>query len=1152
MPGLSIQIDQVVGGLDLAQLASGAGGQYATLGQMVTQWKDGPPGDFGAALSGLAGVAVPNLSLAGALGGDLSALLPNLQGNLGGLVGSLQGDVAALPEHLKGDLLGAIQPFIDRITALQGLLTSDWSCGLVAGAGGGLAPAAPLAEGGGGGGGGGGEPPPDAGQGALSPTQVTAAQTTIDTLPADLSVPALLHWVHDRVGTFRPGYFTVRSIPLLDDLRDPLDTLIRWEAAQEPAVRAELQQTLATLAALIAAHTTARFAAALPDATVAALPAAALGSAAEPFVAALEALATAVQAKDTANLAARLADVQGARAALLTQNAAVAAASAPRATLAENLARLPGEIDAGVCRLLVLLQPRPTLADLATAIGPVEIPALPADLFAPLTSLIDTLRGQLTGLLDTLDISAVTDPLTSALNSANQAVEAVEQGLAQLTAEATQALGQAQSAIAALDIGAVTAEATAALEAATSQISDAVGEALGPATAALGQALTAASDAMDAMDPEALTEPILEAIQALGDLLQQDVVGELVTVLDQLKALAASIEQLDFEPVGDGVIAAIGDIKALLAKVDPASLPAPGADLIASAMSVLPPSLVPLTDPLISELDVQVSGSPTDLLESVKTLPDEVRERLLAFSPRAALQPVLEEPYRQLTDGLDGFSPGQWLDQADGALAELRQRLARQMDVATLLAPVAEAHGALLGELDKFRPSTLLAPLEETLESALSALGEALPVGDFANGLADGLNSVMDRIRSVTRTVDAALDVAEHLSGKLAGLGDATSQFDSWLDSVLAKVPETASGALATAVNDLRETARAVRSAQLSLDWASARQALADALAAAGGTARLTRLTLARGRVQGGLAALPPAAAATRDAIAAWLVEPATQTVADGLTALAALDRALGTADTALQQQFQHLTERYPGPDGPLAPLVPNGPATLREWVREAVMNQFGLPVVRLLESVGVLRGLLTSATTALRALVEAVEGKLEDLLAAPQALADLLGNVADVQERLTGLDLGIYTQQVDAIYQSLLDQVRALDPRKLAQPLEAARDRILGQLSLATILPPGVKDQLDDLADELQAKVGSLDPDALLLAPLDEEYRQTIEPLVAALDISATIEIIIKWINDLPEDLQAQIARVDVAYQDLLASAPGGSGGGASASVSI
>jgi hypothetical protein len=79
------------------------------------------------------------------------------------------------------------------------------------------------------------------------------------------------------------------------------------------------------------------------------------------------------------------------------------------------------------------------------------------------------------------------------------------------------------------------------------------------------------------------------------------------------------------------------------------------------------------------------------------------------------------------------------------------------MDLAALLAPVAEAHGQLLGELNQFQPSTLLAPLEQTLETALGAIGNALPVGD----LADGLTAVLDRIRGVTGTLDAALDVAE-------------------------------------------------------------------------------------------------------------------------------------------------------------------------------------------------------------------------------------------------------------------------------------------------------------------------------------------------------------------------------------------------------
>jgi hypothetical protein len=1151
MPGLLTQIEQAVGGLDLGQLAAGASGQYGGLGELVGQWQAGAPGDFGAALGNLSGASLPNLSIAGSLGGDLTALLPALQSGLGGLVGNLQAEVTALPQRLEADLLGAIQPLLDRITTFQTLLTSDWSCGLlpaaaVGGAGGGEAGGeAGGEEAGGAGGGGGAATPP---QGALAPAQVDAAKALVDTLPADLSVPSLLRWLHQRVGTFRPGYFTLRAIPVLDDLRDPLDTLIRWEDATAGAVEAELQQTLATLAGLIHAHADGRYALALPPAALAQLPAAPLGAAAEAFVAAVEALAAAVQAGDTANLAPRLAAAQGARAALLAQNAAVAAASPAREALIVGLGALPAELDAGLCRLLVLLQPRASFADLSAGFGPVAAPSLPAAAFAPLEALIGDLRDRLTGLLSALDIGAVTGPLTEALASAGQAVQAVEQGLAQLAAQAGQALSQANGAVGAMDLERLREQAEEALEQVTAQLTAAIGQALGPASAALGEALAAASAAMDAIDPEALTEPIREAIQALGEVLQNEAVGRLVEVMAQLQALAGTIEGLSFEPVGDEVIAAIGKIKELLASIDPADLPDPGAALIGEAMSVLPPSLVPLTDPLIAELDVQISGSPIDLLEGIKGLPDQARQRLLAFSPRAALGPLLAEPYQQAVGQLEAFSPQQWLSAADGALADLRARLAAQLDLAALLAGASAAHAELLAEVERFRPSTLLQPLEETLESALQSLGQALPVGD----LADGLTGALDRVRSFTRSLDSAMKVAEHLAAKLGVLGQADNQFDAWLESVLAKVPETAAGALATALNGVREAALAARPASLQTTWAGARAPLATALQSAGATARLTRLTLARGRIQSGLAGLPPGAAASRDAIAAWLGEAGTTAAGDGLNALAALDRALAAADTALAGQFQSLAQRFPQPDGPLAPLLPGGPATLRAWVREAYRRQFGQPMVGLLRGLSVLGGMLDTAVAALGDLVQAVEAKLDELLAAPQALADLLGDVAGVQERLAGLDLGIYTQQVDAIYQSLLDQLRALDPRSLRAPLEAARDRVLGQISLDGLLPPALRGELKAAHRELLAKLGALDPDALLLEPLDAEYRETVEPLVSALDISATIDIIIRWLEGLPEDLQAQVARVDVAYGELLASAPGGSGGGASASVGI
>ena len=246
---------------------------------------------------------------------------------------------------------------------------------------------------------------------------------------------------------------------------------------------------------------------------------------------------------------------------------------------------------------------------------------------------------------------------------------------------------------------------------------------------------------------------------------------------------------------------------------------------------------------------------PVELLLQIKALPEQARERLLALSPRAALQPLLAEPYGAVRDGLAAFSPTQWLEQADRALADARQRLGRQIDVAAVLQPAAQAHAALIGELENLRPSTLLKPLTDAVHGALQGLDAAVPAGE----LGDALGGVLARVRSFGNTLDSALDVADHLVGKLAALGDADAQLDTWLDQVLAKVPETASGELANALTALRTTALASAADALRAQWTAARNALAAALPAAGAQTLLSELALARSRTRGALAALPPA-----------------------------------------------------------------------------------------------------------------------------------------------------------------------------------------------------------------------------------------------------------------------------------------------------
>ena len=110
---------------------------------------------------------------------------------------------------------------------------------------------------------------------------------------------------------------------------------------------------------------------------------------------------------------------------------------------------------------------------------------------------------------------------------------------------------------------------------------------------------------------------------------------------------------------------------------------------------------------------------------------------------------------------------------------------------------------------------------------------------------------------------------------------------------------------------------------------------------------------------------------------------------------------------------------------------------------------------------------------------------------------------------------------------------------------------RTLNTLSLADVLTPGLRQGIEQAYGELLAKVEALDPELLVIEPLDTLYRQDILPLVERLDFSEPVQKLIDVMRELPDELKDELNRVDLAYQELLASDPGGSGG-ASISISV
>jgi hypothetical protein len=557
---------------------------------------------------------------------------------------------------------------------------------------------------------------------------------------------------------------------------------------------------------------------------------------------------------------------------------------------------------------------------------------------------------------------------------------------------------------------------------------------------------------------------------------------------------------------------------------------------------VLPASLDPVTAPLIGDVRQLVQQGPMAMLEQVRALPALIAEQLARFSPRTLLGDALEKPYAQLVSTVDEFDPTTWLDAADGELDGLRKRVADTLDVAPLLAPLADAHHALLAELQRFSADQLLAPVTQRLDQVRDGLLGALPT----NVVTDALDQVIGRVRGLLQPVVASLDVARDVIARLSKLADPRGQLDAWLADILGKLPASAPGALAAALDAVQAAVDAAHAAPLRSAFAAARQPLADALAAADAANALAAITQARTQLS--------AAAGLPAEVSTWLatLQPLDPVFSRGLRALAGIDTALDATGPAMAALFDTWDARYLRAGGPLAGLVPDV-QSIDQWrahLLESIDAQFGAPVVLFCQQLFVLSRLLQSFEAAMTALLAAVQARIDQLLAAPQALAALGQSVQQIVERVTAVDLGLFARETDALYQQLLAQLQALDPQTLLAPLREQLKDMLDAVSLAAVFTPALRRSLEDAHKALMQKLAGVDPEPLLIEPLEGGYEQTILPLAKTFDVGPAVDTLAAWFDALPGQLEAELDRVDTAYQELLRAAPGGAG--ASRSLSL
>lgn len=1151
MPSVFVRLDVSLQGNGLSgQLAAQAGG-LASIAQTVAGLVQNPPGslaDLGRALDEL---PLPDLAVSGDFAGALGALQEAVPTDLSSVLGNLTAGLRGLDVTLEVDVARLLGEVMEAIAAVHRLLQIDLVCAEESGAGGGGAGASGGTGGGGasgaaGAGAGGGGGAAGAGSAEPAPTGVAAATAQVDAIravldaaPSPFDVEGLLSLLRQVTRFQSRATFLPLHLPIVDDWIDPLQTLETWKGMQPAEIRDHMAQTLQDLDAFI--RETAPGAVAGLAADLAANPAsgqaAALARIASGLTAALGQLRAAVTAGDpsgagpaAAQIQALLDELDGLRPVLqadLVEGLPV---------LGERLASLPDDVADRMGYLISVLGPTDSLRFLRDVLPEPPGAADLARVQEPLQPFLDWLRN----VAGKLDLGAVQEPLATAAGAARSAVDGLEQGLAEVTVQVRAIFAQVESLLAEVDTQALAAQVEAAIEEFADQLKQRILALFQPVRAAVSQVVGQIDGAVDTFDPEQVVGALRGAIESIAGVLEDP---EVVAALDQirgaLETATAQIEQLSFAPLTDQVIAVMQEMTAALEKIDTSTLDPALQLALQGAVAVLPSDLTPVTDPIVVDFGALVETGPVPLLETVRQQPQRLLDQVRGFDPAALVGGAIGQPYRDLLAQMEAFRPSRLLAPVEAELASLKSRLAEEADPGAPLQLLEEPFSRLLAAFDRLKPEELVKPVEAAISGAVDRVLSLIPV-EAVFAQVDGVLQAVEDAVAFARSVVALL---EKLNEVLQGLAGSRSQIEAWIDSILDKVE---------AIGDTAPLAPRFAQVSAALD-ATRATALSGAFEAAAGP---LDGTLASQDAQGKLAALVQAHATfPRPALAALPASAAKDAIAAALGRFDPLDPAFGAPFLALGTLRQKLTEarsgfaaglsgwdaRYHAAGGALASLRITGatPAELRQWVHEALEPRFIRPFQLLLGFAELASGPLGAVLSVFRELVDELQGKVSGLLLGPDSLRAITGSLQDLVDRLRGFDLSFLADSLNDVFAEVRGKVAAVDPAQIRPAIEAAFAGMLDTLSLDLVLPPEDVATLDAGYVEVIDKLKALDPEKLVVDLIRPEFDARILPLLASFDLTALLTALIERLRSLDEELKAEMERVNGAYREMLDAVP-------------
>jgi len=1108
--------------VDTGDLDQRVGAQVAQLQQvieLVAQLIDDPPDDVGDLLDLAANLPLPEFTIDAQFTTALTSARDALPTDLGDLTAALDGDLGAFTSLIE-QLKEILQDPVRVAAAVENLVAIDFSCP------------------GGGSQGSDGSPPPVSNPGADRMTR-TAQQTQqvndmLDRLPPSPTVGGLLEFFFPIIDHKAHDKLFQLTLPVVDDIIEPLRTLSRWASMDAGAVGTELETTITTLSLHL--RGTARqpldtlsgeLAALEPQLALPALTTFgdAYAGSLDDLVAALEGAAATGAPVSAINLA--LDD------AAATLTAWDGAGAADLEALCPRLHDLSDSMLDRLTHLLTLLEPVELPSQLVGAAAAPQPPD--AAVIAAVQQTVQPMLDWLNELLGLLDFSALQGEVGGVASEAQQIANAVEQGLTGVALQVQSLFDGLGGQLGAIDLNGVRDQLNTQIEQFGANVEREIGNAFSPAGSAIDSATQSLSDAIDAFDPGDVVDALRSVLQAITGVLES---GEIANAIDEVRIAIATttetLEQLSFAPVTDEVIALIEQMRDALAQLGETDLNEAAKAALSVALEVLPDDLAPVTDPLLEEFDQLIDNGPVPLLERVAEKPAELLDSITRFQPGTLIGDALGTPYRKALDKAEAYQPSRLFAAIDDELQRAKQSLVQQAAPGKALGVLSAPFDSLKDELNRYSPDALLLPLEEKIEAAVAKVIEASPVDEIFNPI----NRVFELI---TQTLDVPRNLVatlQRLDALLTRLANSGQQIDTWRDGMLDKVfGVTNLAAITAALSDLDSALADAAHAALLSRFDSQTLPLRTALESFGPGTRVTTLVGAHNRARSLANALPDSVDKSASLAALDRFDPSR---APPLRLSAQLLQCLDESRDALVAMESEWRDLVESPDGLLTGIaaVTRDANGLRSLVATA-LEPLLAPLRHLFSLIESVQPALQAMLSTLSGLVDQLTSGVAALVTGPASLQSISDAIQQVVDTLRNIDLGFLRESLQQLFIQLLDQLDALDPAQLGQALDDAFSDLLEPIGLDQVIPPGSIDTLDASFQLVLDKLRALDPEQLITEVVQPEYEATLVPLVEAFDLTPAFNALIEFLRGLSEELGSELDRVNGAYQGLSAARP-------------